>query len=111
MPCYKGIILFFAEIFIAAVTLAQHPDFKRMDSLKKILPAKQGIERIDCLNDIGEEYWWPVPAFDSILAGWANLAYKESLDIHYTGGEARSLMLLGVSQIMRRDFLGAEKYL
>jgi len=111
MKCCKGIVIFFAAILLSIVTLAQHPDFKRMDSLKKILPAKKGIERIDCLNDIGEEYWWPVPAFDSILAGWAKLAYKESLDIHYAGGEAKSLMLLGVSKILRRDFLYAEKYL
>jgi hypothetical protein len=110
MTCCKGIIIFFAGMLISVATLAQHPNFKKVDSLKNILPAKQGAERIDCLNDIGEEYWWPVPAFDSIVAGWAGLAYKESLAIHYTAGEAKSLMLLGVSEILNKNFLAGDKY-
>ena len=98
-------------MLIAAVTMAQHPDLKRVDSLKKILPAKQGIQRIDCLNAIGEEYWWPLTTSAGIISGWANLALKEAVNIHYSSGIATSLMLLGAAEIFRKNFIGAEKYL
>ena len=81
MPCRKGIVIFFAEIFIAAVTMAQHPDPRVIDSLKKVLPTKHGIERIDCLNAIGEEYWWPLTTSAGNISNWANPALKEA-DIH-----------------------------
>jgi len=107
----KGTIIFFAEIFIAAVTMAQHPDLKTIDSLKKVLPTKHGIERIDNLNAIGEEYWWPFPTSDSLISEWAVPAYKESVAIHYTEGKAKSLLLLGATEIFRKNFINAEKYL
>jgi tetratricopeptide (TPR) repeat protein len=103
--------MFFAEIFFAAVTMAQHPDLKIVDSLKKVLPTKHGIERIDCLNAIGEEYWWPGPTSDSLIYEWANPAYKESVIIHYNEGKAKSLMLMGVTGIFRKNIVLAEKYL
>ena len=111
MPCRKGIVIFFAEIFIAAVTMAQHPDLKVVDSLEKVLPTKHGIERIDCLNAIGEEYWWPFPSSDSLVSEWAKPAFKESEAIGYSEGKAKSLMLLGVAEIFRKNFVFAEKYL
>jgi sensor histidine kinase YesM len=111
MPCYKGIIIFFAEIFITAVTMAQHPDLKIIDSLKKVLPTKHGIERIDCLNTIGEEYWWPLTTTADNISTWANLALKEAISTNYNPGIATSTMLLGVADIFRCDFFRAEKYL
>jgi hypothetical protein len=107
----KKIILFFSGMLIAWVAIAQHPDFKRIDSLKKILPVKQGIERIDCLNAIGEEYWWPLTTSAGIISGWANPALKEAENIHYSSGIAKSKMLLGVAEIFRRNPTSAEKYL
>ncbi|HZZ75781.1 MAG TPA: tetratricopeptide repeat protein, partial [Puia sp.] len=106
----KSIAIFFAQIVIGTTILAQHPDFNGIDSFKKILPGKRGVERIDCLNAMGEEYWWPVRGFDSILGSLADTAYNESLAIHYTGGEAGSLMLLGVRNILDKNYLSAEKY-
>jgi tetratricopeptide (TPR) repeat protein len=98
-------------MLIAAVAMAQHPDYKRIDSLKKTLPAKQGIERIDCLNAIGEEYWLPLTTSPGIISGWANPALKEAVNIHYSSGIATSMMLLGVAEIFRKNPTGAEKYL
>ena len=42
----KGTIIFFAAIFIAAVTMAQHPDLKIIDSLKKVLLDQLGLELV-----------------------------------------------------------------
>ena len=111
MPCFKGIIIFVAEIFIAAVTMAQHPDYKKIDSLVKSLPTKQGIERIDNLNAIGEEYWWPLTTAAGNISKWANPALKEAESINYRSGIATSTMLLGVADIFGGNFLRAEKYL
>lgn len=107
----KKIISFLTGILLASVTLAQHPDLKRIDSLKKILPTKHGIQRIDCLNAIGEEYWWPFVTSADIISYWANPAYKEAVAINYTSGEATSMMLLGVAEIFRKHFRNAEIYL
>jgi tetratricopeptide (TPR) repeat protein len=107
----KKIIFFFSGILIASVALAQHPDFKRIDSLKNILPAKHGRERIDCLNGIGEEYWWPLTNSAGNISIWANLALKEAQSIHYSTGIATSTMLLGVAEITRGNYLRSEKYL
>ncbi|GAC1423067.1 MAG: hypothetical protein NVS9B7_23270 [Flavisolibacter sp.] len=98
-------------MLIATGAMAQHPDLKRVDSLKNILSAKQGNERIDCLNAIGEEYWWPLTTSADIISGWANPALKEAVNIHYNSGIATSMMLLSAAEIFRKNFLGAEKYL
>ena len=98
-------------ILSASVSLAQHPDLKKIDSLKKILATKQGIERIDCLNAIGIEYWWPSLTAGDTISGLANLAYKEATAINYASGEATSTMLLGVAEIFKQHFNIAEKYL
>jgi tetratricopeptide (TPR) repeat protein len=111
MPFLKNIIFSFPGILVAIVTMAQHPDFKRIDSLKNILPAKRGIERIDCLNAIGEEYWWPLTTSAGNILSWANPALKEAKAIHYSSGIATATMLLGVADIFRVNYLGAEKYL
>ncbi|HEY5407403.1 MAG TPA: histidine kinase [Ginsengibacter sp.] len=107
----KKIIIFFISILFASVTLAQHPDLKKIDSLKNILPIKHGTERIDCINAIGIEYWWPSMTAADTISRWANLAYKEADAINYTPGKATSLMLLGVAEIFRKHFSNAEKYL
>jgi Histidine kinase/Tetratricopeptide repeat len=111
MPFLKNIVFFLLAMSIATVTIGQHPDFKRIDSLKRILQEKHGIERIDCINAIGEEYWWPLRTAPGIISGWANLALKEALPIHYNSGIATSTMLLGVAEILRGNFGIAEKYL
>lgn len=107
----KGIVIFFAEIFIAATSFGQHPDYRKIDSLIKNLPNKQGIERIDNLNAIGEEYWWPLTTAAVNISKWANPALKEAESINYRSGIATSTMLLGVADIFRGNYLSAEKYL
>ncbi len=103
------IVLF--GILSTSVSLAQHPDLKKIDSLKKMLPTKHGIERIDCLNAIGIEYWWPSMTAADTISGLANLAYKEATAINYASGKATSTMLLGVAEIFKQHFNIAEKYL
>jgi hypothetical protein len=44
---------------LATFIFAQHPDRKKIDSLKNLLPSTTGIRKIDCLNALSEEYWWP----------------------------------------------------
>lgn len=107
----KKIIIFLTCVLLASVSLAQHPDLKKIDSLQNILPTKHGVERIDCINAIGIEYWWPSMTAADTISGWANLAYKEANAINYTSGKATSIMLLGVAEIFRMHFLNAEKYL
>ncbi len=107
----KKIMIVLIGILLATVSLAQHPDLKKIDSLKKMLPKKQGIERIDCLNAIGIEYWWPSLTAGDTISGLANLAYKEATAINYSSGKATSTMLLGVAEIFKQHFNIAEKYL
>jgi tetratricopeptide (TPR) repeat protein len=107
----KKIIFFFSGILIAAVALAQHPNYKRIDSLKKILPAKRGIEKINCINAIAEENWWPLTTAASTISGWASLALKEAVSIHYNSGIAKATMLMGVADIFGKNLIRGEKYL
>ncbi|HEX3166051.1 MAG TPA: histidine kinase [Chitinophagaceae bacterium] len=107
----KKLIIFLTVVLFASVTLAQHPDFQRIDSLRKILPTMHGIQRIDYLNAIGIEYWWPTMTAADTISAWANLAYKEADTINYIPGKATSIMLLGVAEIFRKHFDNGEKYL
>jgi tetratricopeptide (TPR) repeat protein len=107
----KRKIFFLTGILFYSVSLAQHPDYKRIDSLIQILPEKHGIQRIDCLNDIGEEYWWPTKKASTEMLKWATPAYKESESLNYSAGKAKSLMLFGVAEIFTKNFSVAEKYL
>jgi hypothetical protein len=107
----KRKIFFLTGILFYSVSLAQHPDYKRIDSLINILPSKHGIQRIDCLNDIGEEYWWPTKMSYAEIYKWAIPAYKESESLNYTAGKAKSLMLFGVAEIFKKNFSAAENYL
>ncbi len=107
----KKIIILFISILFASVSLAQMPNLKKIDSLKNILPITHGIQKIDCLNALGEEYWLLLKNYSDTISGWANLAYKESVDLNYTSGKATSLMLLGVAEIEGKNFPIAEKYL
>ncbi|MBD0285524.1 MAG: histidine kinase [Flavisolibacter sp.] len=93
------------------VCSAQHPNFKKIDSLKKRLPATNGIQRVDCLNALCEEYWWPPRIYPDSISAWANAANKVAENIHYTQGIATSLMMIGAAETYKRNFSTAEKYL
>ena len=104
----KAIILSISCALIAGVSIAQHPNFDKIDSLKKILPLKKGVQRVDCLNAISEEYWWPLTHASGIISGYAIAALQEARSIHYDSGIAEATMLLGVAEILGRDFIRAQ---
>ncbi len=111
MPTVKKIILFAVSALYITCILAQHPARKKIDSLKKLLPSTQGIERIECLNALSEEYWWPPRVWPDSISGWATIANREAMELNDAPGIARSRMHLGVAEIYRRNFLTAEQYL
>jgi hypothetical protein len=90
----RKFIFLLASILFASVLQAQHPDRKEVDSLKRLLRTAHGIQRIDCLNALCEEYWFPPKINSDTLAGLANVAYKEAAAINYTLGIATSTMIL-----------------
>jgi sensor histidine kinase YesM len=102
----------FIAIASFSQTAADHPNRKAIDSLKKRLVYARGIERINCLNALAEEFWWwqfTSSEADSVYH-WASAANIESQQMNYPLGTATSLMHLGVSQIFRKNFLAGEKY-
>ena len=102
----------FLAVFVFSLDCsAQHPNYKKIDSLKKLISVTNGIQRVDCLNALCEEYWWPPRIYPDSISGWANIANKEAESINYTQGEATSLMMIGVAEIYKRNFSTAEKYL
>jgi len=111
----KKTILLTATTFIALVLFAQskeHPDKKEIARLEKLLPSTRGIERINCLNALAEEFsWWQDSRISDSMSRWAIPAYKESLELKDTLGWATSLMHLGVCDIFRKNLLTAEKKL
>lgn len=110
----KFILILAISIIVAIPSNAQnHPDKVKIDSLRKHLSVTQGIERINCLNALAEEFWWW--KYDSDISDsislWAIPANKESREMNYTMGLATSLMHLGVADIFRKNLLTSEKYL
>jgi tetratricopeptide (TPR) repeat protein len=111
---FSGIIFIIAEFIILLLcndVFAQHPNRESISSLLQKLNHSQGIEKADLLNSLSEEYWWfPHPIADSIYF-YANRANLESSRIHYVNGVAISTLSLGVSEIYRRNYPKAEKYI
>jgi sensor histidine kinase YesM len=114
MQLKRTLILTVSTLFVFALYAqqAEHPNRRAIDSLKKRLVFAKGIERINCLNALAEEFWWwqytsSVP--DSVFH-WASAANKESQMLNYPLGSAASLMHLGVSEIFWTNFLTGEKY-
>ncbi|MGZ4012454.1 MAG: tetratricopeptide repeat-containing sensor histidine kinase [Flavisolibacter sp.] len=107
----RHIINAIATLLFSAVVVAQHPNRKNIDSLKEVLQSAQGTTRVDCLNALSEEYWWPPRVFPDSISCWASPAFNEAVALHYAPGKAMSVMHLGVSEIYRKNFLTAENYL
>src|SRR5579859_5798723 len=95
--------LLFICIGICHHGLAQHPPSKQIDSLEAILPSLHGTARIDCLNELSEEYWWPPKVVPDSISKWADRALTESMKINYPHGVTTSYMHLGVSEIYRKN--------
>ncbi len=107
----KKILIIAINLLLVHVAIAQHPNRQKIDSLKKLLQTTQGINRINCLNAISEEYWWPPRVYPDSISMWAIQANNEATKYNYRFGLATSEMHLGVAEIYRKNFLTAEKYL
>ncbi len=110
LPLRKILIVAVSLVF-SSVTFAQHPNRKKIDSLKNLLPSAQGINRVNCLNALSEEYWWPPHVLPDSISCWAVIAQNESSKINYSLGLATSTMHLGVAETFSKNFLAGEKYL
>ncbi len=108
--CRRILTITISLIFVS-IAFAQHPARKKIDSLKNLLPFTQGINRVNCLNALSEEYWWPPRVFPDSISMWATEANSDAKKSNYTIGLATSTMHLGVSEIYRKNFLSAENYL
>src|SRR5262249_28499562 len=89
----------------------QHPNLQRIDSLKRTLISSRGIERINGLNALSEEYWWLLHQSGDSISVWALLANLEAQKLGYNQGLAKSKMNLGVAEIYRKDYVAAENWL
>ncbi len=107
----KIIIVTLSILLTSNIYAQQHLEKNKIDSLKNLLPLQKGINKIDCLNALSEEFWWPPRVLPDSISCWATLAYSEALKINYNSGLATSIMHLGVAEIYRKNFLSAEKYL
>ena len=109
----RGYLLLFSGFLLSLDCSAQHPNYKRVDSLKKVLSFASGTQRVDCLNGLCQEYWWPAcsKTFSDSVSNWAKPAYKEAIELNYSAGIAESIMIFGVEEIHKDNFLSAEKYL
>ena len=90
-----------------------HPNFKKIDSLKKVLASANGTQRVDCLNALCQEHWWGGSVIKSLDSNsvWARTAYQEAIKLNYTAGIASAMMFFGVIDINKDNFLSAEKNL
>jgi len=100
-------------LLLSLVCIAQHPNNIRIDSLKKVLTSATGMKRIDCLNTLCREYWWPPrsKAQSDSVSSWVKLAYDEATKLDYTFGIANAILAMGVEEFYKNDFLSSEKCL
>lgn len=91
----------------------EHPNYKKIDSLKKALTSATGFERIDCLNALCQEYWWPPRTKEQSdsISNWVTLANREAMKSNYTLGIANSILVMGVEEVLKLNYLTADKYL
>ncbi|PWT78154.1 MAG: hypothetical protein C5B59_02370 [Bacteroidetes bacterium] len=111
MALARNILLGAICVSVSFSSIAQHPPIKQIDSLKKLLPTLSGIEKINCLNALCEEFWFPPDVIPDSISHYAKLAYEESCSKGYELGEAMAILHLGVSDIYRQNFISAEESL
>ncbi|MFI5407106.1 MAG: hypothetical protein ACHQ1D_11430, partial [Nitrososphaerales archaeon] len=90
----------------------------RADSLRKILPSKKGIERIDCLNALAfgilkmwydETPYMGNSLFDTVFA-YSTQAHNESKKIKYKRGLGYATLRLAQCEVLRYDMDTTGKY-
>ncbi len=109
LPCRT--ILIVTSLLVWCSTSAQHPNREKINRLEALLPTTQGMHRVDCLNALSEEYWWPPKVLPDSISCWAIPAHNEALRLGYTSGIATAIMHLGVAELYRKNFRTAENYL
>jgi hypothetical protein len=102
-----------AWLLLRLVCLAQHPNYIKIDSLKKRLPSLNGIQKIDCLNALCQEYWWPPRKKDQTdsVSRWVSLAWSEAVKLNYRAGIAGVILINGAEAVNKTDYQSAENYL
>jgi sensor histidine kinase YesM len=112
LPLRTILILAVSTILANNSNAQHHPDKIKIDSLRKHLQYTSGIERINCLNALAEEFWWwqYTSAIADSVSRWATPANKESQEINYPLGMATSLMHFGVVDYYRKNLVTAEKH-
>src|SRR4030095_13561303 len=109
----KHFILLAGFLLSLVCSAQEHPNNKKIDSLKKVLISATGIERIDCLNSLCQEYWWPPRTKEQSdsVSYWVTLANREAVKNNYTLGIANSVLGMGVEEVLKLNYLAADKYL
>src|SRR5688500_14769274 len=107
------LFILLAGFMLSLVCSAQdHPNNKKIDSLKRVLASATGVERIDCLNALCQEYWWPPRTKEQSdsVSNWVILASQEAVKSNYTPGIANSILVMGVEEVNKLNYLAADKY-
>ena len=110
-------IIFIALIFVSSACLGQR---QAIDSLKKLLPSLHDSARVDCLNELSEQYiglpGWLAgdfpgkPQLDSSEI-FNSEAYEEANKINYLYGIGKSLAVkAAIAHEKYEDFTLEEKY-
>jgi tetratricopeptide (TPR) repeat protein len=90
----------------------------KSDSLRKILPGKKGIDRIDCMNSLAyaiTNMWFDETPylgnslFDTVFA-YSTQAFTESKKIKYKSGQGYAHLSLAQCEILRYDMDTTGKY-
>ena len=107
----RNILLIATSLFLSVVGFTQHPNREKIAGLEALLSTVNGVQRVDCLNALSEEYWWPPKVIPDSISCWATPAYNEAVSLHYTAGIATATMHLGVANIFKKNFRSAETQL
>ena len=103
----KLICIFLAAVLSASLTCSAQQE--KIDSLKKVLPKLKDTARIDCLLELGFQYFF-TPEKDSIIH-YTQVAYEESKKINYIHGIAVSFVRRsGIANCTQNDYPQTERY-
>lgn len=87
-----------------------------IDSLKKILPQLKGIQRVDCLNELGAEYadrYWTKSQYRQTDTGllYTQQAMNEAVQLHYLRGIGKSNLNMSIIEEIHNNLITAVDYL
>ena len=88
----KQITFIITQIFFCAICFAQK---EKIDSLKKVLSAAKGVQRINCLNSLSKAYLY-TQSDTSLL--YSTQAFHEAEALHYMQGMADAMFNKGKNE-------------